>query len=71
MTFTEGATYEVTYHPTTTGRTVTKTLTVTEIFETGAPHPITGKRETTIIFHGLRGGKVVLTPAEVITAVEK
>lgn len=64
-----GTTYKVTYHPTTTGRTVTKILTVTETFETGIPHPVTGKRLVTHIFHGPRGGKVVLTPAEIITAV--
>ena len=65
---TVGTTYAVTYHPTTTARTTTKTLTLTEAFETGAPHPVTGKRAVTYIFHGPKGGKVVLAPVEVIKA---
>lgn len=69
-TLATGATYLITYKPTIYGKPVTKRLTVTETFETGAPHPVTGKRAITHIFHGARGGKVVLTPAEILKAEE-
>lgn len=65
---TTGTTYAVTYRPTLYGKPVTKVLTVTEAFETGVPHPVTGKRAVTYVLHGRRGGKVVLTPAEVLAA---
>lgn len=63
MTLTPGTTYAVTYRPTLYGKPVTKTgLTLTEVL-TG----YTGKK--TYIFHGPRGGKVVLGGAEIVTAV--
>lgn len=58
---TTGATYTVTYLPTMYAKPVTKKgLTLTTVL-TG----YTGKR--TFIFHGPKGGKVVLGEAEIVT----
>jgi hypothetical protein len=61
---TEGTVYTVTYLPTIYGKPVTKKgLTLTTILVSGLTH------KRTYIFHGPKGGKVVLGEGEILATI--